>query len=259
MPASLQTLRTGLSALQDIHMTNLSPTPTILYADQEHNAIRLLIPVLLLLSFCLGFMALNWLLGVLLPGQDSRVVLACVGAVPLGLLLAYLGEAGLKRFWRSGRRVLLHEDRVTLQIGPDSEQVLVPDILTDLLLWYFPLSGYPRGGRERRVPASWFCVAASVQQDETRAIVFCFAAPGRLQQWQQLYDFTALDPSEIYDRSLTSRITLPTRPEIPPHVIAGKHGRHWLAERSRWSEGLELTPPDFEILLQRVHRFKMTG
>ena len=192
-------------------MTQLSPTTTILYADQEHNAIRLLIPVLLLLSFCLGFSALNWLLGLVMPGQDSRIVLACVGAVPLGLLLAYVGEAGLKRFWRSGRRVLLQEDRVTLQVGPQDERVLVPGVLTDLLLWYFPLSGYPRGGRERRVPANWSCVAASVQQDETRAIVFCFAAPGRLQEWQQRYDFHALDPTEVYERSLSSRITLPSR------------------------------------------------
>jgi hypothetical protein len=35
-------------------------------------------------------------------------------------------------------------------------------------------------------------------------------------------------------------------------VIAGESGRYWLAERNRWQQGVELTQPDFRVLLEKM-------
>ena len=67
--------------------------------------------------------------------------------------------------------------------------------------------------------------------------------------------FHPIDPGDVYDTSLLSRVAIPSRPELPADVIAGKDGRYWLAERERWQYGLELTQSDFDKLLAHVHQY----
>lgn len=230
-------------------------TPQILHADQEHYALRLLVPVLLLIGFCLSFVAVQALLDALFPGFDARVFLACVAAVPIGLLLTYGVEQILKRTWRSGRKVALQADSLTLFRDEGEPISISKDKSLNLILWYFSLADYPRGGRERRVSASWFCLATSLRQDDTQVIFHTFAPPAEKEKWVTNYRFHEIDPTDVYDTSLLTRVTIPTRPDIPADIIAGQDGRYWLAERERWQHGVELTPPDFGRLLAHLEDY----
>lgn len=226
-------------------------------ADQEHSALRLAVPFVLLIGFCLGFFLLDALLGQALPALDARVFFACLGAIPLGLLFAAVVEALFKRAWRSGRMVTMSDAGIDVAGRPQEVAQIARDKPVHLLYWQFPLSDYPRGGRERRVSSSWYCVALQVQQDDCKVVFYCFLSPKEREKLLGSRRFLLLDPTEVYDRSLMSRVTLPTRPEIPPEIIAGKDGRHWLAERERWRSGLELTPQDFRSLLEEIESYEI--
>lgn len=230
---------------------------TVIYADAEHNGIRVAVPFILFLGLCLGFYLLDYGLSALFPAMDSTVLLACVGALPVGLLLALAGETMLKRVWRSGRGLILATDEIAFTTRPGQAEHIERSKTVNLTLWYFSLSGYPRGGRERRVSANWYCFAGRVQQDDSRLTVYCYASPKQRDAWVARFDFHRIEPAELYDKSLRSRMTLPTRPELPPEVIAGDDGRYWLAERSRWEEGLELTPKDFERLIVEIQSYPL--
>lgn len=235
----------------------ITSAPEILHADQDHNALRFVIPLLLLVGFCLSFFAAQAVLNALAPTVDSRIFLACVAAIPLGLLLTYGAEKVLKRTWRSGRKVALQSDGLTVYLDEEGTITLDKNKSINLILWRFPLSEYPRGGRERRVPGSWFCLAASLKQDDEQVIFHCFAPPAEKEKWVEAYAFHAIDPGDVYDTSLLSRVTIPSRPEIPADVIAGSDGRYWLAERERWQHGIELTHQDFHKLLAHVHEYEL--
>ncbi len=236
---------------------SVNSPPEILYADQDHNALRFVIPIFLLIGFCLGFFIVQTLLSTLVPAMDTKYFLACATALPLGLLLTYAAEKVLKRTWRSGRKVALQADGLTFYTKEGETVAFDRTKSLNLMLWYFPLSEYPRGGRERRVPGSWFCLAASLKQDDDQVIFHCFAPLAEKDKWRETYFFHPIDPGEVYDTSLLSRVTIPTRPEIPADVVAGKDGRYWLAERERWQYGIELTPQDFDKLLVHVHQYEI--
>lgn len=197
------------------------------------------------------------ILNVLIPTVDTRILIACVAAVPIGLLLTYAMEQLLKRTWRSGRKVALKADSLTLFTNDLEPITLSGENSINLILWYFSLSEYPRGGRERRISSSWFCLAASLQQDENQLIFHCFASPSQKDSWVTEFPFHAIDPTDVYDSSLLTRLTIPSRPEIPADVIAGQDGRYWLAERERWQHGIELTSNDFGQLLAHIQDFNI--
>jgi hypothetical protein len=118
--------------------------------------------------------------------------------------------------------------------------------------WFFRLRGYARGGKERRMPASWLCLACQLQQGEVKLILFTFMPPARAQAL--LSDFHEIKPAEVYTRSVKDRLVAPSRPTVPAATLAGKEGRYWLAERNRWQEGAELTAADFETFIQAIKK-----
>jgi hypothetical protein len=197
---------------------------------------------------------------------DYTTFLACVGAAPLALMMIWGLEKVLKRVWRSGLSIALDErglyvrDRrgapaVTSQSPAASDEFEQPAMTwgrnLGRLNWYFRLSGYARGGRERRVPAKWFCLATELQQDEARLSVFSFMSSDDMTRFTERSGehFHLINPAELYDTGVRSRIGPPSRPNIPNHLLQSKDGRYWLAERRRWEYGIELTPEDFATLL----------
>lgn len=232
-----------------------SSNVTTLHADQEHDAIRYLVLVVLLIGFCLGFTLVGGLLRLLLAGSewyDYSTVLACLGALPVGIGLTALAEYYLKRVWPSGRSLQIDEGGVTLKRPNTDDRLIEWDKRFNVLRWTFGLKGYPRGGKERRVPASWLCLGLQLHQDETKMLLFTFMPPKKAERILEKYNFNVLDPSDIYGNSWREKLSMPSRPEIPSSVIAGRDGRYWLAERNRWYDGLELTAADFETLLERI-------
>jgi hypothetical protein len=234
--------------------------PVILHADQEHSGIRLAVFIGLFVGFLLGFRLVALALETLAPRgwQDYVPFLSCVGALPIALGFIWGLERFLKRVWHSGlsialdpRGLFVDDRRDGAKPRPADEPAMTWSANMSQLRWYFRLSGYARGGRERRVPAKWLCLAAELQQDEARLSVYTFMPPDKAAVWIETprQGFHFINQAELYQSSARSRFGPPVRPTIPQHLLQTKDARYWLAERRRWEFGIELTPDDFATLL----------
>lgn len=245
-------------------MTTPPQSGTVLYADQEHGGIRLVVLITLFITYILGFLLVFWLIRSFAPPTiaDFAVFISCVGAVPLAVLAIWITERSLKGVWHSGLSLTVNQTGVFVEDTRDGGQALTPEAPPVInwslpfaqLNWYFRLSGYPRGGRERRVPDKWFCICTELQQDENRLNVFSFMPPDQAADWIEdsptgKSSFQMINPNEIYDSSFRSRIGPPSRPTIPTSLLHSKEGRYWLAERRRWLTGIELIPEDFAFVM----------
>jgi hypothetical protein len=241
-----------------VPMSDLPNGRTTLHADPEHAGIRALIPLLMLVGIGFSFYLIMGLWA-LFAGADGRpdyvVLIACAGALPLGIGLAAGVERLLKQFWRSGKTVVVDGTAVTLHQNETARREIYWARPFQLTGWFFSLNGYPRGGRERNFPDSHYCLALQLQQEENRLICFCFLDGKSLEQWRQMETFHEIKPAELFEGGFTSRFTLPTRPQLSAQLLAGPSGRYWLAERNRWQEGVELSPDDFSLLWQRLQNF----
>lgn len=235
-------------------MNSSTTNPLILHADREHAGLRAAILGILILSFSLFFLILSGLIQQL----DSLVaeyywILSCFGALALAVGSAGITEYLLKQRWHSGRQLRIDVDSLEARLA--GREVVRLDWSKRFwsMNWFFRLRGYPRGGRERRVPASHTCVASQLQQDDGRFIVYTFMSQAQTEKLFEISEFYEIRPAEHYERSLLSRVKPSTdRPQIPTKVLAGNEGPYWLAERRRWDEGLELEPDDFFQLINLV-------
>ncbi len=241
-------------------MSAAAKGPIVLHADQEHSGIRLVIFIALFAAYFLGFQLVSWLLEAFAPPSllDYTIFLSCVGGLPIALFIIWLLEKFLKRVWHSGLSLVLDAQGLTVHDRRDgalteTQAVRWADNLSHLN-WYFRLQGYPRGGRERRVPDKWLCLATELQQDDRRLSVYSLMPPEAAAAFVEnpKQGFTILNPAEIYDNSVRSRLGPPSRPQIPNRLLQSKDGRYWLAERRRWESGIELSPEDFSVLMQHV-------
>ncbi len=230
--------------------------PITLYADQEHNKLRLVVllvmPVAVGLSYWLGIRLIEFVGGIL---AEYAVFLSCLWALPVGLGLVYLFEGWLKRRWPSGDQVILAQDGLIAQTCDGGQISLRPGPETAVTNWYFRLDGYPRVGNERRANKQWYCLASQLQQEEGRVVVYAFLSPRETAVYtadDAPFDFYLIRPAILFDRKLGGSRLAP-RPTLPPDLLRGKDGRFWLAESHRWTEGLELTAKDFQLYMDYIH------
>ncbi len=235
-----------------------APNTLVLNADPEHAGLRVTIILVLVAAIFLAFLLLRALLTRYLPQIGSPAVLACLGAIPLALALSAGIEALLRRSWPSGRRLVLDARGLTLQRAGRDEATLRWDEPIAATWWHFPLAGYQRGGRERRIPDRWHCVAGQLQQGDARIVAFAFVPSAKVEALQGRVPLFTLEPKDVYDSSLRRRLEGPARPELPAELIAGEAGPYWLAERNRWQQGVELLPDDFERLLVSLRERQAT-
>ncbi|HEY1409451.1 MAG TPA: hypothetical protein VF434_10935 [Promineifilum sp.] len=250
-------------------MAAVESAPIVLHADKEHSGIRVTIFVTLFLAYLLFFQLLIWSLERFAPPSlvDYSVFLACFGAAPFALLVIWALEKYLKRVWHSGLSISLNQQGMSIlhrRQAPQDVEAEEPAIswaeTFNQISWYFRLSGYPRGGRERRLPAKWLCLATEFQQNDSRLNVFTFMPPAQAELWtrEPANEFRLINPAELYENSFRSRIGPPSRPDIPNRLLQSKEGRHWLAERRRWEDGIELAPEDFDTLMRftKMHLYR---
>ncbi len=247
-------------------MSTADSTPIVLHADREHGGIRLVVFLGLFIAYILSFQILGWLIDAFAPAAvvDYGTFLACIGGFPLALLTVWALENGLKRVWHSGLSIEIDEQGMAVQDtrnrtsshAVESAPSFVWAEEMRLINWYFDLDAYPRGGRERRIDKSWLCLASELQQDETRMSVYSFVPPKDAEriiaQIASTAPFRELNPADVYESSIRSRVGPPTRPTIPSSILHGKDGRYWLAERRRWEVGIELAPEDYETFLDEI-------
>lgn len=234
-------------------MTRSTPNKTIFHADAEHKRLRLVVMVALLLFFVLSYFLIQYLFQTLL--NESPIIPICGLTLPLALGVGWVFEKLLKQYWHSGRYLKLESDGIRAVNNISTDVHLRWAANVSQMRWSFKLGSYPRGGRERRLPANNYCLAVQLQQGGQQVVVHSYLPPKRVQAIleRENANFVALDPSEVYESSVRSRIyATPTRPDIPSKVLAGANGRFWLAEKRRWQEGFELEPKDFEAFLHLV-------
>ncbi len=232
-------------------------SPIVLKADIEHSGVRILI----LASFLIGFMVVFLVLSAIFRSFTGSLVsefyfaLSCIVAIPLAIGAAGLSEYLAKRRWPSGRSVELNDEGILATISKDATYRFHWDGHISAVKWYFWLKGYRRGGRERRVPSGWLCVAYQMQQDENRFIVFSYMSEKLASNILDDNRFLELKPADYYRSSVIKKIfSPPSRPDIPTKVLAGKQGHYWLAERRRWTDGMELEVEDFQVFLNVVNQ-----
>lgn len=242
-------------------MSALEERPIILHADQEHSGLRLAVFVGLFVGYLIGFRLVLFLLETFAPPAllDFAIFLSCAGGLPFAFLFIWGLEKVLKRVWHSGLSIVLdgkglyiHDRRAGQALDTPTEPAMRWSERMGQTRWYFRPHGYPRGGRERRVPAKWLCLAVELQQDENRLSVFTFMPPDEAGAWvdDPRKEFHPINPAELYDESLRSRLGPPERPMIPNRLLQSRDARYWLAERRRWEYGIELSPADFATLLR---------
>ena len=233
---------------------------TVLLADQEHARLRTAVFILLFTMLGLAFFGIRALLGALSANglPDYTFAISCGGAFPVALAIVWVAERVMKRYWPSGRSVTLTNDGIQVQADDDTPVQLNQSSDVIPLFWHFDLRGWQRGGRERRVPRNWLCLAVELKAGKKRTIIYTYASKQKAQTWlaadSNKIQFHEISPREVYDNSIRSRLSGPSRPEIPAAVLSGKDGRYWLAERRRWTEGFELPPKEFEAFMHHVQR-----
>ncbi|WP_420643003.1 hypothetical protein [Candidatus Leptofilum sp.] len=238
-------------------MTLGETNPRILHADQEHTGLRTAVFALLFLSLIVAFLGLRALLRAV--GTDWIVdyafALSCFGAFPVAVGIIWVAERYMKQVWPSGRTVTLISNGVTVQTEAGNQVTLTQEQGVVPLAWHFDLQGWQRGGRERRVPQNWTCLAVELKASKEQIIVFTYLPPDQADQWlgqKTPFAFHQIHPQRIYDSSWRKRLAGPRRPEIPAEIITGKDGPYWLAERRRWIDGFELPPEEFETFMNHI-------
>lgn len=240
-------------------MSATPSAPIVLHADQEHVGLRLTVILLLFMLTILFFVLLNTLWPRLAPPglADFAFVVACSSSLFLALAAVWGIEQGLKRIWHSGRLLTLNKDGILVQDLDIPPYTLNWNGNMNQLYWRFTLKGYKRGGRERRVPEKWMCLAIQVREGENQLITYTYVAPKKAEEMMAHHGrahFDEIYPADVYAGDGRNRyLSLPSRPEkIPADILAGKDGKQWLAEQRRWVEGFELTNQDFETFISTV-------
>lgn len=236
-------------------MSGVDSYPKIMHADQEHGGVRIGVLAILFAAFILGFILLNVLFGNLSGGllADFSVGFACIGSLLLALGLAALAEFLMKRFWHSGRQITIDKQGALARFDGEKEVEIRWSERATSLLWYFHMSGYPKGGRERRVQNSHLCLACQVRQSGEFLVVYSFMSKSKANGLFDKTEYFQINPGEFYKVGIYRRLRGSLqRPEIPSEVLLSDQGPYWLAEQRRWTEGLELEKKDFEVFVNLV-------
>jgi hypothetical protein len=247
-------------------MSNSAPTTTVLHADPEHQGLRTAVVLAMVVALFLAFLLIRWLLGIFASGSDLldyAFIISCTGAVPAALAATWLVENRLKQTWHSGLRLLLQEPALRVEYNgrarAESESTTSPVIdwtqRVTALRWTFRLQGYPRSGREQRLPDTWHCLACELQQEDVRVSVYGYLPADAAADWSQRrlsVPFRRLNMVELSVAVGRKNWKKGIRPEMPSEILAGPDGRYWLAERRRWLGGLELAADDFATFMAYV-------
>lgn len=238
-------------------MTSPNARSIVLNADQEHAGLRAGVLFIVIGGFVIGFFVVSAILGS--PLFDGSLVsayaipLSCGLALIAALAAAGAGEALMKRFWPSGRRVAIDDDGLLARLPEGKEVSLNWSSRVWAVKWYFALQGYPRGGRERRLTAQHVCVACQLQQDDARVIVYGYLKGAAAEEMLAGGDFHQINPADFYENNRLRRWRQAAeRPQVPTNVLTGKEGPYWLAEQRRWTDGIELTGQDFVVFWQAI-------
>ncbi len=230
----------------------------ILRADKEHKGIEVLVPLCMFFSGILFFLLIDSVvLRPMLDGTDwdgFRGLFRVVLSVILGVLIGAVLELLLKRVWPSGRFLRVDAEGVPAVAKAQTTVRIDWDKRVNLLRWRFLMTGYSRGGRERRVTNGHLMMAVRLLQDEKEIIAHCYFSAKQAQQTPGYGRFVGIDMAALFDKGILKRLGRPGRPMIGKELLAGQQRQVWLAEKTRWALGFELEPADFSTFVEALKR-----
>ncbi|MBN1316427.1 MAG: hypothetical protein JXA42_13210 [Anaerolineales bacterium] len=231
---------------------------TTLFADKEHNGIQFVVPVIMLLTGILIYIIVDsLLLQPLLGGTEwdsFSSFLRLILSIGLGVGIGGIAENLLKNRWPSGRMLHLDSSGITIQDKEKPVERIEWAERLNVLRWSYILRGYPRGGRERRVPTGHYLLAGKLLQDESSLFVHSYMKPRQAESVPGFTRFSNIDMASIFKGGLFSQFSRPLRPTIPTNFLAGPQGKVWVAEKERWVSSFELEPDDFITLMAEIER-----
>lgn len=230
----------------------------IIHADPEHNGIQTVVPLIfltgLLLTYCLSL----WLMPLRLGGTwTNYLLLGGCTAVPIAAFIMFLADKWLKQMWRSGQTIHLTPQQ-SIALHQTNKEPCTIDLTQphETLCWHYQMGNWPKIGRERQIQTGWYCHALAIQQKELQLILFAFLPNQKSEPVRQQFASQALNMAQLYETDQTSRLPRmrPSleRPKIPEHLLISPERIYWLGERARWQHGRELTPADFQTILEAV-------
>ncbi len=219
----------------------ITDTPLELAVDAEHIGVRTAIPLLAVLGVVGGII----LGSVIAPQIDEALSTLCVSLIlaVVGLVtFTYFGERLVKRFWTSGRTLLVDLSQITLldkRKKPTVETTLHWPNGIGIQAWYFIVTM----GRSR-VQKGWYCVSLRLLQRDQSMIIYTFLSPETAQSLEHFTDwFVHLRPrQEREDLSVGD-----------PH-FAAQQERFRRLESHRFYEGAELAAEDFLAVIELVNQ-----
>jgi hypothetical protein len=203
-----------------------------LHADRFHTGVRVVTLVLWLVAIVAAYIVLSLLAAQIFgPITGLGVLLLLVVAIIVAQPLAWFGERQLIARWPSGRaaelepRALVWHDH-----GPTSRFDLGQKV--NYWRWRFAV-GRRRSGR---IPGNHHCFAIRLVQGDTVVTLYTFLSPAAADRVTGRYPFYEL-----------------RRPNDPSKTtLGGRDAIYLAAEHTRWDEGAELEPGDFEALVAHL-------
>jgi hypothetical protein len=220
--------------MTDVIRTETVAQPSLsLPVDPEHSGIR----TVGCLSFILVAIAAFFLYSIIVPEASLLTVML---AVLTGAVVAYMADAWMKRYWPSGRQLVVDDAAIQVKQYDKVEMQVDPQRQVNVLPWRFTVK------RNGRVKKGWYVVALGLEQDEMLLPVYTFAPPERFEELPLSSLFTALQKEEKKEASVTGSAR-----ELK---AAGQQRRLHDAEKARSLLGAELTIEQFETYLRELQK-----
>jgi hypothetical protein len=201
--------------------------------DSEHGGIRLVVVGIFIASTGIVYAIVN----ALVINEGLNIIALFTAFVAAGLI-ARFSETALQKRWPSGRMVEVDEQRVQLVNKGTVQLEISAEQPGSVLLWRFQTK------RRSRVPKGWFVLASALEQDDNFLPVYAFASPADAARIEKTFHFI----------NLTSEKEAKAQNTRPDSLrFAGEQRRLRLAETHRWTNGAEMSLPDFETYIMRLN------
>ena len=200
----------------------------MLQADRLHGGVRVATLVMWIVAIVAAYFVLDllatWIFG---PIAGLGVLLLLIGAIVVAQPLAWFGERQLIAHWPSGRAVQLEPSAL---VWHDHGQTARFDLSQKMNYWRWRFA--VGGRRTGRIPGNYHCFAIRLVQGDTVVTLYTFLSPTAADSLSARYSFYELRRPN--DTSKTA--------------LGGRDAIYLAAEHTRWDDGAELEPADFEAL-----------
>jgi hypothetical protein len=205
--------------------------------DVEHGAVRVLLPILAIVGFILGYVVATWVINALHVETASGCIAALAGLAVAGTFTIG-GNRALARLLPSKRSLLLSPEALELREQMQQGQSTVRidwEQRINVLAWRFTVQR-----ATVRAQKGWYMLGVQLLQDSAVLSLYTFASPNDAAAMPHYEMFKSLMPRSAIQKS-----------EVSLRELADQR-RLLQAEDERWQHGAEVRQGDFTILMTTI-------